>query len=49
VGFSGGAPVEKGGGIRQFLVGGEGVGRRGDIGVMEQARPGSARRRGGGG
>jgi hypothetical protein len=37
----GGAPVERGGGVEQYLIGGEGVGRWGDNEVAERAQPGS--------
>jgi hypothetical protein len=37
------APVERGGGIEQYLIGGEGAGRRGDGEVVERAQPSGAR------
>jgi hypothetical protein len=43
VGCSGGAPVEKGGGVGQYLIGGERAVRWGDGKVAEGARPGGAR------
>jgi hypothetical protein len=41
----GGALAERGGGAGQYLVGGEGAGRRGDGEVALQAQPSGARRR----